>query len=248
MQMTPPVRRRRRSAFSFFAAGAVPTVTSFAAAVIVTALLLAVPARAFSSSLPPLQSSSTRRAAPFRCVGSRRFAMSMPSSSSSSDAGGTMTNGRDGFTEKKAFESRIAAIERTAASTLEGFYDPRLKSFSVKPGGNVNVSDDLSNKTNEQVWRVFFVSHLAPIKNAHSPLSLLISASPRPSIINRRDLTNHNISACPSPALASPSRRSSPATTARTTRSSSSTRKRRPSTTKTEALGGLWSGPSSSLF
>jgi len=47
-------------------------------------------------------------------------------------------NGGDySFAWKRRFESRLGKIERRAGSTLEGFYEPRLRSFSVKPGGAV---------------------------------------------------------------------------------------------------------------
>jgi hypothetical protein len=38
------------------------------------------------------------------------------------------------FAEKRSIESRLDRLERTAASTLQGFYEPHLNSFSVKPG------------------------------------------------------------------------------------------------------------------
>jgi hypothetical protein len=40
----------------------------------------------------------------------------------------------ESFEEKRSFESRLGKIERIASSTLGGFYEPHLKSFSVKPG------------------------------------------------------------------------------------------------------------------
>lgn len=44
------------------------------------------------------------------------------------------------FEEKRSFESRLAKIERNAASTLGGFYEPHLTSFSVKPGSVERLS------------------------------------------------------------------------------------------------------------
>jgi hypothetical protein len=57
---------------------------------------------------------------------------------------GNHHNGKDNkkefsFAEKRSMESRLSRLERTAAATLEGFYEPSLHSFSIKPG-SVNVS------------------------------------------------------------------------------------------------------------
>jgi hypothetical protein len=43
------------------------------------------------------------------------------------------------FAEKRSIESRLDRLEQTAAATLQGFYEPHLLSFSIKPG-SVNVS------------------------------------------------------------------------------------------------------------
>jgi hypothetical protein len=43
------------------------------------------------------------------------------------------------FEGKQNIEARLGKMERTSASTLEGFYEPHLSSFSVKPG-SVQVS------------------------------------------------------------------------------------------------------------
>jgi hypothetical protein len=42
------------------------------------------------------------------------------------------------FSEKRSIESRLDRLEQTAAATLQGFYEPHLLSFSIKPG-SVNV-------------------------------------------------------------------------------------------------------------
>jgi len=44
------------------------------------------------------------------------------------------------FNALRSLDSRLAALERTAPSTLEGFYEPHLKSFSVSPGSVDRVS------------------------------------------------------------------------------------------------------------
>jgi hypothetical protein len=44
------------------------------------------------------------------------------------------------FAEKRSIESRLNRLEQTAAATLQGFYEPHLLSFSMKPGSaNVRI-------------------------------------------------------------------------------------------------------------
>lgn len=44
------------------------------------------------------------------------------------------------FDRLRSIDSRLAALERTAPSTLQGFYEPHLTSFSVSPGSVDRVS------------------------------------------------------------------------------------------------------------
>lgn len=44
------------------------------------------------------------------------------------------------FNRLRSIDSRLAALERSAPTTLEGFYEPHLKSFSVSPGSVDRVS------------------------------------------------------------------------------------------------------------
>ena len=54
----------------------------------------------------------------------------------------TPTNGDTDFdfNRLRSIDSRLATLERSAPSTLEGFYEPHLKSFSVVPGSVDRVS------------------------------------------------------------------------------------------------------------
>jgi hypothetical protein len=40
------------------------------------------------------------------------------------------------FEGKRSIESRLNRLEQTAAATLQGFYEPHLHSFSIKPGSS----------------------------------------------------------------------------------------------------------------
>jgi hypothetical protein len=44
------------------------------------------------------------------------------------------------FAEKRSIESRLNRLVQTAAATLQGFYEPHLLSFSIRPG-SATVSD-----------------------------------------------------------------------------------------------------------
>lgn len=44
------------------------------------------------------------------------------------------------FSDLRSIDTRLAALERSAPSTLQGFYEPHLKSFSVSPGSVDRIS------------------------------------------------------------------------------------------------------------
>jgi hypothetical protein len=60
------------------------------------------------------------------------------------------------FAEKRSIESRLDRLEQTAAATLQGFYEPHLLSFSIKPG-SVKVSTNTVQCTQKCTIRLYCV-------------------------------------------------------------------------------------------
>lgn len=53
------------------------------------------------------------------------------------------------FEEMKDLETRLDALQREAPELLSGFYEPHLKSFSVRPGAATVSSFILYNMTSK---------------------------------------------------------------------------------------------------
>lgn len=84
---------------------------------------------------PSTTATATNAAIPSTTV---LFSSTTPASAADYTSGGHRRARFETFDERKRLEARLGQIERTAASTLGGFYEPRLSSFSVRPG-KVNV-------------------------------------------------------------------------------------------------------------